>query len=67
MFKKIWLTGTKNFAKCEMLLENEIKFLNIDNQIIHSDVEMKYIEVSEYDELLSKNIVFVDLFVQRKF
>jgi hypothetical protein len=61
-FKKIWLTGTKNFEKCNKLLKQEIKFLNMDSEIIKDDVEMKYIEVNEYDELLSKNIIFVDLF-----
>jgi hypothetical protein len=61
-FIKIWLTGTKNYAKCERLLEQELKFLNMEKKELNNDVEMKYVEISEYDELISNNIVFIDLF-----
>ena len=62
IFKKIWLTGTKNFTKCNTLLEKEAAFLNMNKQLIKDDVEMKYIKTSEFDKLLSENIVFIDLF-----
>ena len=61
-FKKIWLTGTKNFEKCVYLLNCEQQEFNkkIKN---FNEVEMKYTSTfKEYDELLSKNIVFIDLF-----
>jgi hypothetical protein len=62
-FEKIWLTGTKNFNKCEELLNKEIEFLNIDKKKLKSSVLMHYTNTfQEYDELLSKNIVFIDLF-----
>ena len=61
-YKKLWLTGTKNFNKCVNLLIEEIKYLNIINLNIN-EVEMKDTKTFEdYDELLSKNIVFIDLF-----
>ncbi len=61
-FKKLWLTGTKNMEKCEGLLKQEIKFFNIQD-LNMNEVEMKYTDTyEEYDELLSKNIVFIDLF-----
>ena len=60
--KKVWLTGTRNFLKCETLLEKELIFLNIEKQKLKKDVEMKYIGVDEFDILLSKNIIFIDLF-----
>jgi len=62
-FKKLWLTGTKNFNKCKELLKNEIFFLNIDETKFKGSVSLYYTETfHEYDELLSKNIVFIDLF-----
>ena len=62
-FEKIWLTGTKNFNKCEELLNKEIEFLNIDKKNLKGSVLMHYTNTfQEYDELLSKNIVFIDLF-----
>lgn len=62
-FKKIWLTGTKNFNKCQELLNKEISFFNIDKNNFKGSVKMDYTNTfHEYDELLSKNIVFVDLF-----
>lgn len=62
-FKKIWLTGTKNFNRCKEILNNEIFFLNIDKNNFKGSVELHYTNTfQEYDELLSKNIVFIDLF-----
>jgi len=62
-FKKIWLTGTKNFNKCKELLKNEIYFLNIDETKFKGSVSLHFTNTfQEYDELLSKNIVFIDLF-----
>ena len=61
-YKKLWLTGTKDFNKCIDLLNKEIKYLNIINLNIN-EVPMKYTKTfEEYDELLSENIVFIDLF-----
>jgi hypothetical protein len=61
-YKKLWLTGTKNFNKINKLFDNEIKYLNIKNININS-VPYKYTETfKEYDELIDKNIIFIDLF-----
>jgi hypothetical protein len=61
-YKKLWLFGTKNYDKCKYLLNEEIKYLEIPSIEIDK-VSLYYTETfSEYDELLSKNIVFVDLF-----
>ena len=60
-YKKLWLVGTKNYEKCKYLLNEEIKYLDLNINI--SDVFLYYTETfGEYDELLTKNIVFVDLF-----
>ena len=60
--KKLWLFGTKNYDKCKYLLNEEIKYLKIKDINIDS-VSFYYTETfDEYDELLVKNIVFVDLF-----
>ena len=63
-FKKLWLTGTNNFKHMEYLLNSEQKFLKrYITRISKRCVEMKYLKnIDEYDELLTKNIVFVDLF-----
>ena len=59
---KMWLTGTKNFAYCNYLLSNEMNYLNI-NSINKDSVTMIYTDTfEEYDELLSQNIVIIDLF-----
>ena len=61
-YEKIWLTGTIHFNKCNFLLNQEIKYLNIKN-INKNEVIMKYTKnFDEYDDLLSKNIVFIELF-----
>lgn len=62
-FKKIWLTGTKSIGFCIELIDKEVKYLNIDTNNFKNSVEMKYIQnEEEYDDYLSKNIVFIDLF-----
>jgi len=61
-YKKLWLTGTTNFNKLKILLNMEIKTYNLKNVSL-KNVVMKYTNtIEEYDELLTKNIVFVDLF-----
>ncbi len=61
-YKKIWLTGTKKFDYCNFLLNNEKEYLNI-KELNLNDVEMKYLNsFDEYDDLLSKNVVFIDLY-----
>ena len=63
-YKKIWLTGTKNFVRCTSLINNEIDYLKLNKNFINIDsVDMRYLEdYTEYDTLLSKNIVFINLF-----
>ena len=61
-YKRVWLTGTKNFSHLRKLFDSECKYLGIDNIDIN-DIEMKYTNTfEEYDELLSENIVFINLF-----
>jgi len=57
-FSKLWLAGTTNFKRIKKLLNQE----NID--LSNCDyVKMDYINsFEEYDELLSKNIVFIHLY-----
>jgi len=56
-FSKIWLTGTKNTGHVTRLLHLENKCVD------QSSVKMYYTDTfQEYDELLSKNIVFLHLF-----
>ena len=60
---KMWLTGTKHFDRIERLLEEEIKYLKIQKSKMNKNVKMYYTETfKEYDDLLAKNLVFVDLF-----
>jgi hypothetical protein len=61
-YKKLWLTGTKNLDKCKLLLNKELEYLKITKKINYSQVEMKYVNVEEFDTLLQENIVFIDLF-----
>ena len=59
--EKIWLTGTRDIDKCMYLFNKECEYLNI--KIENKNVKMYYTDTpQEYDELLSKNIVFVDFF-----
>ena len=61
-YKKLWLTGTKDFDKLTKLFLQECAYLRIKNIKIN-DVEMKYTDTFlEYDNLLVENIVFIDLF-----
>ena len=60
---KMWLPGTKDFDKINILLEKEIEYLKIDKTKMSKNVQIYYTKTfEEYDELLSKNLVFVDLF-----
>ena len=62
-YEKIWLTGTKHLSKCNKLLNKEIDYFNIDKNYFKGNVVMHYTNTfEEYDELLSSNIVFIDLF-----
>jgi len=59
--EKIWLTGTRNIKRCNFLFNNECSYLNLN--VENKNVRMYYTNTpQEYDELLSKNIVFVDFF-----
>ena len=63
-YTKMWLTGTKSFTKIQTIIKKEQVHLNkyITTQMYNS-VKLHYTETyEEYDEYLSKNIVFVDLF-----
>ena len=58
----MWLTGESDLKVSKYRLNTEIDHFKINN-INLSDVKMYYTKTyEEYDELLSKNIVFVDLF-----
>jgi hypothetical protein len=60
--KKMWLTGTKNFEKCKKLLIDEVKHYNINKNLLDKNLTIKYTNTfREYDELLEKNIVFIEL------
>jgi hypothetical protein len=62
-FKKIWLTGTRNLDICKKKLEDEVNYFNQNKNIYNNNVLMYYTNTfEEYDDLLSKNIVFIDLF-----
>jgi hypothetical protein len=59
--KKVWLTGTKQIEKIKSELRKECKISKINHNI--NSVDIKYLHSSEeYDDLLSKNIVFIDLY-----
>ena len=60
---KMWLTGTKNFDRMNKLLDDEVDYLKINKNSLNKQVVMHYTQTfEEYDDLLSKNIVFVELF-----
>ena len=62
-YKKMWLTGTKNIEKCKDLLQKEFVYLNINKEQIDESVKVYYTKTfEEYDELLSKNIILINLF-----
>jgi hypothetical protein len=61
--KKIWLTGTKNFSHIKNILNEELKFYNLNNKFKFEDVNPTYLtNFDDYDEVLSKNLVFLDLY-----
>jgi len=61
-FNKLWLTGTKNLSNCETRIKNEINYFNIDENKLDKSVKMYYTSTfEEYDDLLSKNVVFIHL------
>lgn len=60
-FQKVWLTGTKNMQEITNELDNECRHLNIN--INKKLVDTKYLDsYTDYDNLLSENIVFIDLY-----
>jgi hypothetical protein len=62
-YEKLWLTGTKSYDKCNWLLEKEFECFCIDKTKIKKEVTITYTETfSDYDWLVSRNVVFVDLF-----
>ena len=62
-YKKLWLTGSKDYDNCIQHLHDELSYLNIPKSRIDlNSVNMYYTSTfEEYDEYLSKNIVFIDL------
>jgi hypothetical protein len=62
-YSKIWLTGTTQFDKLKTFLLKEIEMFNLDKSIINSNIKMIYTkDFNEYDTLLTRNIVFMDLY-----
>ena len=61
---KSWLTGTKKLTKCMKILKKEIEYYKINiTPAQYESVKVYYADThEEYDDLLSKNIVFIDLF-----
>ena len=63
-YKKMWLTGTRDIKKINIIMRMEQTYLNM---YISPEIEQTVIKYytqtyEEYDEYLSKNIVFIDLF-----
>lgn len=62
-FERMWLTGTRDFTKLYQFFDQEKKHFKLNRKINARSIRMHYTETfAEYDELLSQNIVFVDLF-----
>jgi hypothetical protein len=61
--QKLWLTGTSDYNRCHKLITDELDYLNISMvQINLKKVKMLYTSTfAEYDDYLSKNIGFIDL------
>ena len=60
--EKIWLTGDKDLLLSEQKLLKETEFFHTTHTI-KKDVTLYYTRTfEEYDDLLTKNIVFIDLF-----
>jgi hypothetical protein len=55
-FKRLWLTGNPDMVRCMELLRNEYNG-SVDPKMIYYTKTFE-----EYDELLEKNIVFIDLY-----
>lgn len=62
--EKMWLTGNKNFNSSDNhLINQECEYRKINKRNLDKNVKMHYTETfEEYDDLLSQNIVFVDLY-----
>jgi hypothetical protein len=62
-YKKLWLTGSKDYNNCIQHLNDELFYLNIPLSSINlNSVKMYYTSTfEEYDDYLSKNIVFIDV------
>ena len=61
-YTKIWLTGFRDQNRIQDFLNNEINIFKYKD-IKLENVEMKYLNsFNEYDELLTKNIVFIDFY-----
>ena len=61
-YKKMWLTGLKDFERCKRVLREETEALDIKHVRL-DEVEMHYTETfDEYDELLRKNVVYVEFY-----
>lgn len=58
-YNKLWFSG-RNYNESMYLLNNDIAYNNLEINI--NDVEMKMVNDNEYDEYLSKNICFIDLY-----
>ena len=59
-FNRRWLTGTPDLNHCKMMIQRELagaKNIPIDYNILYYTKTFE-----EYDELLSANVVFIDLF-----
>jgi len=63
-YSKMWLTGTKLFERLNQIMKLEQKHIKKSiTPYMRNTVKMYYTETyEEYDEYLSKNIVFIDLF-----
>jgi hypothetical protein len=61
---KMWLTGTKAMIRLNYIMKMEQKYLNIPLTKKMEQSVIKYYTQTyeEYDEFLSQNIVFIDLF-----
>ena len=63
-YSKMWLTGTTQFNKMIKYLKYEIELFDIDKSVINMHkIPMTYIQnFDEYDKLLTRNLVFMDLY-----
>jgi hypothetical protein len=57
--KKIWLTGNSDMRQMMELMYNDARENNV---LINKSVQVQYVIEKEYDELLTENIVFIDLY-----